>query len=672
MPPPVNRTACKRLSDARAHSTARHAARALLLVGLACAFASCRTGDGSSTWTSAAGPEQGIYPPAPQSPRVVALGNLQSGPGPTPTEVKVSMFLFGTEPEPALAFVRPTDVAASGDHLVVCDGGLAALLTWNPTGGVLSPLSTGGPGRHPSALSVTPDGELLVTDPDAGLVCRLGPDGAERVRYKPADGEFRPADAIQIDDQVWVTNVARHAVEVFDAKSGSHTRSFGVRGAGPLEFGMPMGMARCPNGEVCIVDVLNARVQVVGADGRFVRALGAPGDVAGRFGRPRDVAVGPDGTVFVTDGASQRVHAFDAQGRVLLAFGDQRDPIGGLSMPNGICIVKNAPTGRALPPGFVADYYVCVAEQLLRPGIRVYAWGRNPADTARDASRAAPVSTSAAPNPHWSAARCGECHRMDGGRPMPIARADVDAVCLNCHDGRRARAEAHPIGRPAITASVSSPKDWPTSDGLINCLTCHDIQRHCTAGPTRPAVNPGMLRHHNPDRPLDFCLKCHTAEETWRISPHRQVDAGGAMKAETCAFCHTSTPPIPPDGNRRNSPALHAEGSTLCLTCHTRHWDVSPRGHVDRPVPPAFLQAMQARPAPPSVTRTGAGPQGPSVADLLPLASGKVTCYTCHNPHDPGLFPAAGVLGVVATQANDKPFALRAASTHLCLSCHEK
>ena len=649
----------------------RRGGKCALIVALACASASCRTGTGAkSSWNSGGSVERGIYPPAPQSPRVVALGNLHSGAIPTPTQVKVSMFLFGTEPEPVLAFVRPTDVALRQEQLIVCDGGLAALLAWDFASETLKQLAAHGTSQHPASISIGADGDLLITDPDGGMVHRTGPDGSERARYRLAEGEFRPADAISIGDNVWVTNVAGHCIDVFDSNTGRHDRSIGHRGAGPLEFGMPMGMARAPGGEVCVVDVLNSRVQVLSQEGQFVRAIGGPGDVAGRFGRPRDVAVGPDGTVFVTDAAAQRVHAFNAEGRALLAFGDQADPIGGLSMPNGLCIAKNGPTGRTLPDGFVAEYFIYVAEQLLRPGIRVYAWGRRPGDAARASSAMAagahgPVSP--APNPHWSAARCGECHRMESGRTLPIAVSEVDVVCLNCHDGHRARSEPHPVGRSAQTASVSTPKEWPTNAGLINCLTCHDIERHCSANATRPSINPAMLRHHNPEQPLELCLKCHTAAESWRISPHRQINERGTTKIETCAFCHVQSPQVPADGIRRNSPTLHAEGSALCLTCHTRHWDVSPSGRVDRPVPAPFLEAMKVRtPAAGSTTSVG------SAASLLPLAAGNVTCYTCHNPHTPGLFKPGGALDAFATRPADKAILLRTNSADMCIACHGK
>lgn len=600
----------------------------------------------------------------------MALGNLYSGPTPTPTQVKLSMFLFGTEPEPALALVRPTDVAFRPGQLIICDGGLAALLKWDFANERLNPLGSTRAAAHPASISIASNNEVLIADPDAGMVHRVNPDGSERARYKLTEGEFRPADAIQVGDAVWVTNVAGHTIEVFDANSGRHDRSIGHRGAGPLEFGMPMGMAVGPGGDVFVVDVLNSRVQQIAPDGRFVRAFGGPGDVVGRFGRPRDVAVGADGTVFVTDGASQRVHAFNAEGRVLLAFGDQADPIGGLSMPNGICVSPSGPSGRTLPDGFVAEYYIYVAEQLLRPGIRVYAWGRRPGDAARAAhamADSAHAPASPATNPHWSAARCNECHRMEGGRTLPIAVADADVICLNCHDGHRARSEPHPIGRSAKTATVSTPAEWPTLQGLIGCLTCHDIARHCKSNPSRPQTNPAMLRHHNPEKPLELCLKCHTATESWRISPHRQIDDRGAVKTETCAFCHAGAPQNPPNGARRNSPRLHATGAALCLTCHTRHWDVSPRGHVDRPVPPEFLKGMQDR-----RPRVGSSTATATVAAVLPLASGMVTCYTCHNPHTPGLFTPGGVLGAVATRAEDRANSLRTNSTDMCIACHDK
>ncbi len=655
--------------DARRLLRTRAAAPAalvlLLLLAPAGWLAGCAHGPGGRSATT----RHTVYPPAPQPPRAVALGNLRSGPPPSDVHVRLAEFFFGEEPEPPLAFIRPLSVSPDGDNLIVCDAALASVLHWDTNKGDLAPLRLDPRPAQPVAAFRTPRGELLVADAKAAAIFRHDATGLRIGQYALPVGEFRPAAILLRDAELWVANAAAHRIEIFATDSGEHLRSIGQRGAADGEFGTPLGLAALPDGRVAVADMLNCRVQVLDHSGRPVARIGAPGNRVGTFGRPRGVAVGPDGTVFVVDAASQRIHAFDADGRPLLAFGEPTSAVGGLSVPGGICITRTCPLeAPPLPGDFVAEYYVLVAEQLLRPGVRVYAWGRSPSAEAAAAQRELrPRPTSAgAENPHWSATQCSACHVMHHGRADRLAAASVDQLCLGCHDGTKARMEAHPVGRLAETRGIVLPAGWPSDNGRLACLSCHDIQRHCDPAARRPAVNAAMLRAFDPDDRLYLCLQCHQQTESWRISPHRNLNASRQVVTATCTFCHTRTPEITADGARRGTPQLHAEGSALCLTCHAKHWDVSPRGHVDRPV----NQHAAAADADDAALPVAATPA--RVPPHLPLSDNRVTCYTCHNPHQPGLFPPASPLGAVSDDPADAHAALRTPSATLCLQCHAK
>ena len=339
-----------------------------------------------------------------------------------------------------------------------------------------------------------------------------------------------------------------------------------------------------------------------------------------------------------------------------------------------------------------------VAEQLDRPGVRVYAWLpaaetiAEPPPLPADAARAwrPRFSGSVAINPHWSPERCAKCHEAQGDRLLPIAPEAVDALCLSCHDGVQAPADPHPIGRPAVTDLVSTPADWPTVNGTIGCLTCHDIQRHCNVTARRPAVNSVLLHSWDPQRPLEYCGNCHRTDVGGRFSPHRQRDATGKIREDACLFCHTQRPEIPADGQRRFQPHLRVETSDLCLNCHTKHWDLSPRGHVDRPVTPAVRQwllmrqlSTKVQASPEELARLAGDPQLRPA--LLPLgrkglegappashAEELVTCFSCHNPHYNGMFPPDSVVGALASNPNDRRAALRLNWIDLCSECHHR
>lgn len=558
---------------------------------------------------------------------VVNLGNLSTGAPPSPAEARLAEFLFGVEPQGPLRLLKPMDIAADADGLLIVEGAMQRVLRWTPARRSLDGAAIDV--AVPVALCAA-ERETFVAGDD-GACRRIDAEGRVRGMYRLSDGG-RIGGVAVAGGRVWITNPRAHRVEVLDLGSGEPVLTVGSRGEGPGEFGLPLGI--CANrDEVFVADMLNARVQVFGHDGAWRRQIGGAGDRPGRFGRPRAVAVGPDDTVFVVDAAQQCVHAFTREGRAITTFGGGEDGGDALALPAGVAVSALPIVAMYEPPIDPSpDYFVLVSEQISRPGVRVFAWRAAPhrlvlARFVRPESRVpTPV-----PSPHWSTDACAACHVVDGARVLPIAPHLVDDLCLSCHDGRKASRESHPVGRPAITVATRLPEGWPTVEGRVGCITCHDIRRHCHGATERPLENAAMVRGHDLHEPTRSCTECHVAE-TWRANPHSGI-AAGASETASCAFCHA--PPQSPKAEPVFDRRLRGGVTALCLNCHVMHADPAPRGHLDASIPATMSLHDPSR---------------------FPLDGDRVSCATCHDPHE----------------AADGSHGLRAGHIELCLACHPK
>ncbi len=271
------------------------------------------------------------------------------------------------------------------------------------------------------------------------------------------------------------------------------------------------------------------------------------------------------------------------------------------------------------------------------------------------------------PSPHGSPDGCSACHAPQAGPPRAIPRDAVDLLCLTCHDGIRATREPHPIGRPAEGAQLTRPPaDWTLIQDRLSCLTCHDVLAQCvTSSPPRGGRSQ-LLRE--PPAGKSFCGTCHVAASAPRHNPHRMTGADGTVDATACRFCHAEPMTSGAEAARTSEARLSSKEITLCGACHARHVDFFEPGHIGALAPPDMLERLRHRAADPNITA------GSALSAALPLdREGRVTCSTCHNPHERGVFPddhalSAGALSFPKpAQAEPR---LRAHPLELCGACH--
>ena len=255
--------------------------------------------------------------------------------------------------------------------------------------------------------------------------------------------------------------------------------------------------------------------------------------------------------------------------------------------------------------------------------------------------------------PHWDEEACGACHGE--GTPASIESYDDDAMCGSCHEKSDTVSCRHPSGLAlGSSGSVSLPDGYrsSTQDGKLVCTTCHDPLIQCQGDKLAPYLNPRFLRGGPFRQADDACLLCHDTASYSKLNPHVQL-TGGKIRQATCGFCHNVAA-----GEVSASSGFRIDASIQCLSCHA----VSP--HPMSMIPGSGIDSWNHLVVPGESTMRRMSMTRERTGARLPVApgTGKITCATCHDPHE------AGVI------AGDPPFLDRARlrPAARCEDCHEK
>lgn len=285
-----------------------------------------------------------------------------------------------------------------------------------------------------------------------------------------------------------------------------------------------------------------------------------------------------------------------------------------------------------------------------------------------------------APNPHWKANGCVECHDPAQGAPRRIGTAEADAICLKCHDGQRASLEFHPVGRAFDDKRYVRPKGWPLADDRLACLSCHDMLPGCSEKARRPAGNPMLLREYSASRAQSkpFCRNCHQAEGYQKLNPHLMLlSEKNEVIEDKCLFCHDQ--PLDRKTMARSGNArLKGDEIAMCRDCHPEHKDSMMTGHLQYRIGQNMQAVMAAR----EVIGLGANISGAMIDRIkangtkptlmVPGPGGTMRCSTCHNPHQGGVFPPGSVLAFRAMKLTDDNRLISPVhNKNWCRHCHD-
>ncbi len=251
-------------------------------------------------------------------------------------------------------------------------------------------------------------------------------------------------------------------------------------------------------------------------------------------------------------------------------------------------------------------------------------------------------------NIHHQVKYCALCHQT-GPRGIESAKLhfgnNYRAGCA-CHFNTPGGL-CHPADVAPPTAMQPRFKDlFPLPDGKMTCVTCHSFEILCAKEkPDYPSLRGGPYT----DR-ISFCFRCHDEKQYERLNPHNQLDDAGRIVEEKCLYCHTRKPDEASASFK--SVLLIGDLEKLCLDCH----QVGDKHPANKPhfVQPDLEYQLRMRML------------EKQYGVVLPMGEhGKLTCITCHNPHEAGAIPdkVAGSKGAGAQFRQRLP-------KILCAECH--
>ena len=267
------------------------------------------------------------------------------------------------------------------------------------------------------------------------------------------------------------------------------------------------------------------------------------------------------------------------------------------------------------------------------------------------------VSVSTLPNTvdiHYSAKYCTECHvssPRQGSHSQLRYEGDLKILC-RCHYNT-SNNYIHPVDRrPSEEMIDRIPAQYPLQAGQITCSTCHDIFIQCQDNQLERSFlkEQKFLRGQPFSNESSICYRCHDIESYQMYNPHQQTNANKEIIKEKCLYCHSEIPDEKQTTAKDAKLIGHLE--PLCIRCHKK-------------VPGQDFHAKHRRkPSKEILTRINQLEARQNI--ILPLSEeGKLTCATCHNPHEKGVIPdvRAGATGA----GGEKRHRLE---NKMCIKCH--
>lgn len=287
-----------------------------------------------------------VWPKGKQVPRFVYVGDLTGEQNYSAVDsvdaqgVLAWLVGLGKENDEPVVLRRPQGVAEDHEGRIwVSDVSRQAVFLFDPRAAELKVFDLIDKNRQflaPVGLAPLPDGGVLVSDAEQGVIVDLAADGTPR-RLLGSGMLTRPTGLAYDRDtgHVFVADTRANEVKVLDAAEGRLLYAIGGEGEEAGRLNAPTYLA-LSDGRLYVTDTLNARIQVFARDGKFLSEFGERGLYVGNLSRPKGVGVSDDGLVYVVESFFDHLLVFDRSGRFLLPIGGTGHRPGEFYLPSGV------------------------------------------------------------------------------------------------------------------------------------------------------------------------------------------------------------------------------------------------------------------------------------------------------------------------------------------------
>jgi sugar lactone lactonase YvrE len=322
-----------------------------------------------------------FFPPPPDAPRLQFLMSFNSEKEFHGSEEKTLMtYLTGARPA-RKDFSKPYGAAVGGNKIYVCDTELNAVVVADLQTRHFGVIDAQGEGllKMPLNLSLDANGDCYVADAGRDQVVIFDRNGTY-VATMGKEGEMKPRDVIVGKDRIYVADLQKHGVCVFDKATRNLLFEFPRGGEETNKLHAlftPTNLALDSKGNIYVSDTGAFRVQVYDAEGKFLRAVGEMGDGPGQFARVKGIAIDREDRLYAVDAMSQVVQIFDAEGKLLTWLGEPDTDSKVQNLPAKVVVDYEDVTffERFASPTFTVEHLVIVINQIGPHKVSVYGFG---------------------------------------------------------------------------------------------------------------------------------------------------------------------------------------------------------------------------------------------------------------------------------------------------------